>query len=242
MKRFRWAFAGLALMAALQGCGGAQAGGVSAALSGATLGYGNLITRDTSSASGGQPGFVSSGTTVRAVAGKAVTSFEWANLSILDNYAQAGENVASYAQSNKYGSGPTWAAVSEVADFSASNSALVAHEFDVWTSGADTGNRLGVNIVLGDVKQIRGLGKSDVTEATAAIRVDARPGTVWKRGLQLTGDYDIAGVDLASARLKSGVGLRLAEGQSIELAPGVRLQSVNRRVVITRDGIPVLDL
>ncbi|MEO8345569.1 MAG: hypothetical protein ABI607_07740 [Betaproteobacteria bacterium] len=41
-------------------------------------------------------------------------TFEWANLTILNNRAEFGENVANYAQANKNGRGPTWAGVFEL--------------------------------------------------------------------------------------------------------------------------------
>lgn len=43
-------------------------------------------------------------------------SFEWALLSVLDNYSDTGENCGMYSQGNKYGNGPTWGGCMEVND------------------------------------------------------------------------------------------------------------------------------
>lgn len=184
---------------------------------GLTAGYGNLIQRDAMQASGGKRGWVNTATTAHTVAGPEITGFEWVSLSILDNHARAGENVASYHQANKYGTGPTWAAVSEVADLSGAPSGLVAHEFDVWTTGPDTGNRIGLDITLGDVKAIRQGSASQIIEGSSAIRIGAANQSAlprWTRGIDMTGRYQV-GIDLASATTETAI--RIADGQSIAL-------------------------
>jgi hypothetical protein len=131
-----------------------------------------------------------------------MVQFEWSNLSLLDNYSNYGENVATYSQGNKLGTGATWAAVSEVSDTLGLGGAAVAHEFDVWTTGADDGNRIGLEIVSGDARAIRGLGRSEKADATAAIRIGqtvATPWASWGTGLLMTGNYRDSVIKITSA-------------------------------------------
>ena len=230
---------GVALIALLQGCGGAKADKPFEPLVGAPGGYGNYVFRDASQATGGEPGHVNTASTIHAVAGPEITAFEWAGLAIMDNYSKAGENVGFYAQANKYDSGPTWAAVSEVADRSGASTGLVAHEFDVWTSGKDTGNRIAVDVVLGDVKVMRNLGKSDIVEGTAGIRIGANNNGKWLTGIEFTGRYD-RGINMVNATTLTAI--RLRDGQAIELSPGVTLVSKDRRILFIRDGEIILSL
>lgn len=183
---------------ALAGCGGSSAP-ISTAQAQTTPippmlteGDAKTVKRDTSFLQGGQVGYVNTAASWRSTAGADVTSLEWTTLSVLDNYARAGENVAFYAQANKFSSGPTWAAVSEASDTGGSPGALVAHEFDVWTTGPDNGLRIGLEIVNGDARLIRGLGRSPVVETTTAIRVGqtlTTPWASWGTGIDLTGHY-----------------------------------------------------
>lgn len=69
----------------------------------ASDGYGNLVIRDTTNVVGGVPGNVNTCLTAKTIAGKRETAFEWALLAWLDNYSDAGENCALYAQANKLG-------------------------------------------------------------------------------------------------------------------------------------------
>jgi len=150
------------------------------------------VTRNTTGQAGGAHGNVNAAAIFHTVTGRDQASFEWVNLSILDNYATGGENVAFYAQANKHGIGPTFAAVSEATDTAGSSGSLVAHEFDVFATGADTGSRIGLDIVSGDARQIRGLGRSAQADATTAIRVGqtaSTPWATWGTGIELTGVY-----------------------------------------------------
>ena len=200
---------------------------------GAPYGVNNVTLRDSSKASGGIFGYVSSATTTHLIAGENVKSFEWANLTILDNYARAGENVAAYFQANKFGAGSTWGAVTEIADRSDSNSGVVTHEFDMWTSGLDTGNRIGLDVVIGDVKLIRGTGKSPVTEGTAAVRIGGAVDTKWIAGLQIK---DRVGVAIDVSKAVTPTAIRLGPGQAVEFAPGVTLAYKDGKFVFYRDG------
>lgn len=254
----------LAVLCLLQACGGATATTTPATTpeasqqintglsvrrvpAGPLDGYmaGLTVTRDATGLSGGIRGHVNATSLVRTISGADVDTYEWAHLSILDNFARAGENVAAYAQANRYGDGPTWASVSEVADFVGSNGGVVGHEVDVWTSGSDTGSRIGVEVVLGDIKAIRGTGKSDKVEGSAGLRIGAfngASGPRWTRGVQLTGRY-IVGIDLSTAT-HDGAAIRLGEGQAISLdaTDSVRLRYQGGRVVISNGATPIFEI
>jgi hypothetical protein len=115
------------------------------------LGASLTVTR--SAPPGGIP-VVSSALYTHVTTDPASESYEWANLSILNNYADAGSNVAFYAQANKYGRGPTWGGVMEAQDGNGTGP-LWGLEIDAFSSGASTfdttggGDRIGLGIVLG---------------------------------------------------------------------------------------------
>jgi hypothetical protein len=81
-------------------------------------------------------------------------TFEWANLPILNNPADAGANVASYSQALKTGRGTTWAGVLEVQD-GTGRGGFFGLEIDAYTSGPSPtpgsmdGDRIGLGIILG---------------------------------------------------------------------------------------------
>lgn len=81
-------------------------------------------------------------------------SLEWANLTILNNHADHGYNVAVYGQANKYGLGPTWGGVLEAQD-TVGTGALWGLEVDAFTTGPSRfrqtggGDRIGLGIVVG---------------------------------------------------------------------------------------------
>jgi hypothetical protein len=81
-------------------------------------------------------------------------TFEWANLTILNNPADAGANVASYSQALKTGRGTTWAGVLEVQD-GTGRGGFFGLEIDAYTSGPSPtpgsmdGDRIGLGIILG---------------------------------------------------------------------------------------------
>ena len=159
------------------------------------------VLRNTTSLTGGDPAWVNPASYVHSIAGRDNTSIEWAFLSVMDDYALAGQNVAVYAQANKHANGQTIAAVSEVADVTGLSGASVAHEFDVWTTGKDTGGRHGLYVVSGDAREIRGLGKSATAEATSAIVVGqtvSTPWASWKNGIELTGNFRESAIKLVA--------------------------------------------
>jgi hypothetical protein len=81
-------------------------------------------------------------------------TLEWANLSILNNRSDFGENVAIYGQANKTGSGTTWAGVMELQDLTGSGG-FFGLEIDALTTGpspipgSQNGDRIGLGIILG---------------------------------------------------------------------------------------------
>ncbi len=197
-------------------------------------GYGNLAVRDTTNVVGGTPGNVNTCTTVKTVAGKRETAFEWALLTWLDNYSDAGENCALYAQANKLGQGGTWGACIEACDTtSPDTTGLVGAEIDCWVTGPDNGLRIGVDVSVGDSLQIRQGQRSAEATASVGSRVAASGASPWARwtvgyqatdfiytglhlrskatrAIQLEGEY-IVGLDLSTAKCQSAI--RLAPGQ-----------------------------
>jgi len=81
-------------------------------------------------------------------------TLEWANLTILNNRSNYGENVATYAQANKFGHGTTWAGVFEIED-SIGTGGFYGVEIDAFTSGpsvspgSQQGDRIGLGIITG---------------------------------------------------------------------------------------------
>ena len=81
-------------------------------------------------------------------------TYEWANLTILNNPSNFGANVASYSQALKTGEGPTWAAVHEVQD-ATGRGGFFGLEIDAATTGPSPtpgsmgGDRIGLGIIHG---------------------------------------------------------------------------------------------
>ena len=81
-------------------------------------------------------------------------SYEWANLTILNNPSDFGANVASYSQALKTGRGTTWAAVHEVQD-ATGRGGFFGLEIDAYTTGPSPspgsmeGDRIALGIILG---------------------------------------------------------------------------------------------
>ena len=132
------------------------------------------FNRDTTNVVGGF-GRVDSAVKIHTTSGVNETAFEWGLLSLLYNYSNAGENVAIYAQSNARGKGQTWGLVAEVCDESEQNASLVGQEITMNMAGPDNGNRIGLDITIGDARLWRGKGQSDVAEASVGVRVNAEP-------------------------------------------------------------------
>jgi hypothetical protein len=81
-------------------------------------------------------------------------TFEWANLAVLFNQSDYGNNVASYAQARKFGKGVTWAGVMEVQDANGYGG-FHGLQIDAFTTGPSPvpgstgGDRIGLDIVVG---------------------------------------------------------------------------------------------
>jgi hypothetical protein len=220
----------MALAAVLSACGGSSAqtenkepdtaslrvqpkAGPSDAYSG-----GINLFRDAHGLSGGTHGHVNTGLYARTRTGAGQTAFEWTGLFLMDNYSNAGENVALYAQANGFGRGPNWALVAECTNAFAPHATCVGAEINVSTTGEDTGNRIGVDVVLADGPLWRGMGPSAVIEGTAAVRIGvsqpSSPHGIWKYGLKVQDKVGVA-IDTTGAETKTAI--RLKEGQRIEL-------------------------
>jgi len=85
---------------------------------------------------------------------KDTQTFEWANLAVLFNHADSGNNVASYAQARKFGKGVTWGGVMEVQDANGYGG-FHGLQIDAFTTGpspvpgSSGGDRIGLDIVIG---------------------------------------------------------------------------------------------
>ncbi len=92
-------------------------------------------------------------------------TLEWANLSILNNRSNYGENVATYAQANKFAQGTSWAGVFEIQD-STGNGGFYGIEIDAFTQGASVspGSRQGDRVAMGII-----LGRAGYTGPKATI-------------------------------------------------------------------------
>lgn len=123
------------------------------AIGAAAAGYGVAIhTAGNFSYTGGTAGNVNStlhaGTTVSA----GVADFIWGTLSILNNNATAGENVAIYGQAFKNSTGATWAGVFEAEDTTDTanpTGGMTGVEIDIQGTGGDShASRIGLDIVI----------------------------------------------------------------------------------------------
>jgi hypothetical protein len=179
----------------------------------ATDGYTNATIRDTTHCAGGERGNVNTAAMTYSIAGRDVRAFEWAHLCMLDNHAEAGENVALYAQANKHSTGPTWGACIEACDLTPGDkTGLVGAEVDCWVSGPDNGLRYGIDVVIGDSRSMRGLSQSEQVEGTAGIRVGASnvaQHAKWSKGIDLSGRMDV-GIDLSNCQ--TGTPIKLPGG------------------------------
>ena len=81
-------------------------------------------------------------------------TFEWANLTVLNNPSDHGANVATYSQAQKTGRGTTWAGVMEVQD-ATGRGGFFGLEIDAFTTGPSPspgsmeGDRIGLGIIVG---------------------------------------------------------------------------------------------
>ena len=192
--------------------------------------------RDASAVAGGTVGYVNPTVYARTITGATETSFEWTNVSVMDNYSAAGENVALYGQGNKRSTGPTWGIVSEARDFTQvanPTKGLIGIEVGLFANGTDTGfQRVGVDVSVG--KGVAGgtintttygvrVGPTDndltlgqVTDGIAlngnmVVGVQVSSSGTW--GIQISGTYSV-GLDLGTATTSTSA-IRIKEGANI---------------------------
>ena len=170
---------------------------------------------------GGTAGWVNAGLIVDLTTQAGTTAFEWGAIFKLDNYANAGQNVALYGQAYKRGDASTGAAVFEAIDpreIANPTSGMPALEVDIRACGTDDNiGRAGIDIVatrLGPdgahtgADMVCGSGLSfqngsDVGHAAFGRLIWAKPGT----------EADI-GIDFSVATINS-VAMLLAANQPI---------------------------
>ena len=123
---------------------------------------------------GGTPGNVCSNLQLTTTASQNVSNYVWGITSVLNNSADAGENVAIYGQGNRIaGIGPIWGGVFEASDKTNTSgvgkSGTVGIEVDVFANGVVAGslNRVGIDVVGG---------KGDPTGATCQVGYGVRVG------------------------------------------------------------------
>ena len=168
-----------------------------------------LVRRDAQA--GGTPGYVNAGLRAETVTNTGTTSFEWAVLGILNNYATDGENVAVYGQANKHaGAGPTWAGCFEARDHSGSSNelnGLVGVEVDVFANGQDKyGERIGIDLVFG-----KGVPTGETCQAGYGIRLGPQNGDA-------TNGSVIYGIEMSKLPISKA---------ALHVAPGVPIQFGN---------------
>lgn len=192
--------------------------------------------RDASAVSGGTVGYVNPTVYARTITGASETSFEWTNVSVMDNYAAAGENVAVYGQGNKRSTGATWAICAEARDFTQTanpTKGLIGVEVGVFANNTDTANqRVGVDISVG--KGVAGgtinttsyglrvgptnndLTEGQVTDGIAlsgniTVGIQVSSSGTW--GINLSGTYTV-GLDLSSATTSTS-SIRIKNGDNM---------------------------
>lgn len=189
---------------------------------------------------GGTPGWTNSALTIDTVVGTNCTSFEWGFLSIMDNSALVGENVAGYFQGNRRATNGayTWGMVSEANDKTGTNMGttgnLVGAEIDVLANGTDANYlRVGIDVISGKsdaagAKSIAGYGirvgaqNGDNTKGafSVGVAVTSADGSSFFstatgiRGLDLRGSYTVA-MDTSAATNSTSTALRIKSGDFI---------------------------
>ena len=164
---------------------------------------------------GGTPGNVNSTLATITTANAAVADFVWGHVSILNNNATAGENVAGYYQGIKNSTGPTWGLVAEAIDTTATanpSSGLVALEIDVNANDTDSSkNRVGIHVVG---RRYNGSGANvQIGRAIYIGNNDAT--TTYLKGVEFAaGSLYTDGLDLSPATVSNDA-VRLADNQKI---------------------------
>lgn len=196
---------------------------------------------------GGTPGYVNSAIFAETSVGGAATSFEWALTGVVQNYCPAGEHVGVYGQANSRASNTngTFGGVFEACDMNYPTGAatvnLIGVEVDNWCNGTDnTAKRIGVDVVVGDAKQIRTGVAGDKGYSHAGVRIGAANGdnsraafnygvvvnsgelagislnnnAPYGFGVQLQGTTAV-GIDTTLATHSTGIAMRIKAGDAI---------------------------
>lgn len=184
----------------------------------------NSFMRDASH-NGGTRGFVCANVDVNTKVGINNTNFEWGFLSVLDNYAAAGENVAVYGQGNRRGVGPTWASVFEAIDHTATNNpamGLVGIEVDVRANGNDDNkNRIGVDVVAD--RHNKGEGAYSHTSYGVRVQNNADAASLVKVAYSVVANNVQVGYDTSEATVVHAA-FRMAQGQPVAFDAGMQNQ------------------
>lgn len=192
----------------------------------ASTDYAALEVQRSSDHTGGDVGVVASAIRATTTTAASQTNFEWGITSVLENYSDAGENVAVYAQGNQRSTGDTWAGVFEVRDFTQTANPLpdlVAVEVDVFANGTDNNfSRVGIDVVGG-----KGVAAGSAPTIGYGVRIGPQGGTAanctFTYGNYIYGNVTTSvhiaatgtvGIDTSTATL-SGSAIRLARAQKI---------------------------
>lgn len=191
--------------------------------------------RRESNYAGGSFGFVNSGLRVDSfVRNAASTAFEWSFTATMNNWANAGENVAAYFLGRKYANGPTWGAVSEAVDHTEvadPTGALIAHEFNITANGTDNaapyGSRVGLDLAI----RKHNPAGADVV-ASWGYRIQTGSGARVSRGYSFyPGTLVDKAFDASTATISQSA-FKMAEGQAFVL-------SVDDTIKMLYDGFGV---
>ena len=166
--------------------------------------------------SGGSAGFVDFTQLINLTVNAGATNYEWALTSILNNYAAAGENVASYFQANKYGVGPTWSAVFDCRNMTTGTStatgAMPCMEMDIGAVGLDDYAPYGLwgAISIG----INALNTTTPTTIGWGVRLTADAYTTYRRGFSVQSPFSQAAFDTSFGTATSFGGVTAAAYRS----------------------------
>lgn len=172
------------------------------------------------SATGGTAGVTNSAFRVIHVAQAGTASFEWASLSIMENNATAGENVAGYWQGKKNSTGPTWAGVLEAIDTTGTanpTTGLVGAEVDIRANGTDNNNnRVGVDVVV-TRQLVSGSPTGTAMQAGFGVRVQTSgdASATVKTGFGFANTTKVVTAFDCSTAEVSGDAVKIASGQTV---------------------------
>jgi hypothetical protein len=221
------------------------------------------VTRDCTNVPEGYP-FVNNAIYAYTITGKQQKAFEWVGYAELDNYSDFGENVGFYSKGNKFGMGATWGHVAEVCDTEGKPGGAVGEEVDCWVTGVDNGTRLGLNVVVGDARQIRGLPGAGVAEATVGVKINASSGTSWarwmfgmvveafkvagivldsvaERAIWLKGKY-IVGLDMSEADVRTPIRFRMGQRLTFDQFDSIGVSAHDGYLVFDNCGTTLMKL